>query len=57
MNPENFSHRHIGPSESQIKEMLDVVGVSSIDELINQTVPNNIKLFKSSRRGSRVKYY
>jgi len=47
MNPENFSQRHIGPSESQIKEMLDVVGVSSLDELINQTVPNNIKLFKS----------
>tara|TARA_B100001564_G_scaffold359995_1_gene384610 strand:+ start:179356 stop:182202 length:2847 start_codon:yes stop_codon:yes gene_type:complete len=47
MNPENFSQRHIGPSESQIKEMLNVVGVSSLDELINQTVPNNIKLFKS----------
>lgn len=47
MNPENFSQRHIGPSESQIKEMLNIVGVSSLDELINQTVPNNIKLFKS----------
>ena len=44
MNPDIFSQRHIGPNAAQIKEMLDVVGVDSIDELIDQTVPNNIRL-------------
>ena len=44
MNPDIFSQRHIGPNAAQIKEMLDVVGVDSIEELIDQTVPNNIRL-------------
>ncbi|MGB0185536.1 MAG: aminomethyl-transferring glycine dehydrogenase [Flavobacteriaceae bacterium] len=44
MNPDIFSQRHIGPNAAQIKEMLDVVGVDSIEELIDQTVPHNIRL-------------
>ena len=44
MNPDIFSQRHIGPNAAQIKEMLDVVGVDSIEELIDQTVPDNIRL-------------
>ena len=44
MNPDNFSQRHIGPNADQLKEMLDVVGVDSVDELIDQTVPNTIRL-------------
>jgi glycine dehydrogenase len=47
MNPDVFSQRHIGPDAVQIKEMLEVVGVNSIDELIDQTVPNNIRLHTS----------
>ena len=47
MNPDVFSHRHIGPDAVQVKEMLEVVGVNSIDELIDQTVPNNIRLHTS----------
>jgi len=34
-----FLHRHIGPSEAQIAEMLAVVGAASLDELTTQTVP------------------
>jgi len=44
MNPDIFSQRHIGPNSDHLKEMLDVIGVDSIDELIDQTVPNNIRL-------------
>jgi len=44
MNPDIFSQRHIGPNAAQIKEMLDVIGVESIEELIDQTIPNNIRL-------------
>ena len=44
MNPDIFSQRHIGPNTIQVNEMLQAIGVQSIDELIDQTVPNNIRL-------------
>ena len=42
--PLNFANRHNGPRPSQVKEMLEVLGVSSLDELIGQTVPKDILL-------------
>ena len=42
--PLNFVDRHNGPRESQIQYMLDVIGVSSIDELVKQTIPSDILL-------------
>ena len=39
-----FSKRHIGPSQEEKQEMLTEIGVKSIDELIDKTVPNNIRL-------------
>ena len=42
MNP--FSKRHIGPNSAEKNEMLDVVGVSTINELIDRTIPSAIKL-------------
>ncbi|OIQ37798.1 MAG: glycine dehydrogenase (aminomethyl-transferring) [Crocinitomix sp. MedPE-SWsnd] len=39
-----FKDRHIGTNSEEKKEMLAAVGVSSIDELINKTVPNQIRL-------------
>ncbi len=42
--PYDFANlRHIGPSETEIDDMLKAVGVSSIDELIEQTIPANIR--------------
>ena len=43
---DKFVSRHIGPLEDDIKEMLKVIGVQSLDELIDQTVPSNIRLDK-----------
>jgi glycine dehydrogenase len=43
---ENFSTRHIGPRNNEIEEMLKEIGVSSLKELIDQTVPDNIMLKK-----------
>ena len=40
----SFAQRHIGPDEHDIDEMLNAIGVSSIDELIHQTVPESIRL-------------
>jgi len=39
-----FSRRHIGPGEHDVQEMLRVIGTSSIDELIDKTVPSAIRL-------------
>ncbi|MGM0621189.1 MAG: aminomethyl-transferring glycine dehydrogenase [Bacteroidota bacterium] len=41
---DRFVNRHIGPRENEIKEMLQTVGVSSIDELIDETIPADIRL-------------
>ena len=38
----DFARRHIGPGEPQIKEMLDFLGLSTLDELIGRTVPSSI---------------
>ena len=43
---DKFVSRHIGPRENDIQEMLEVIGVKSLDELIDQTIPANIRLEK-----------
>ena len=42
----SFSRRHIGITERDLPKMLEVVGVKSLDELIDQTLPKNIRLPK-----------
>jgi glycine dehydrogenase len=39
-----FARRHIGPSATDIEEMLEIVGAASVDELMDQTVPDTIQL-------------
>ena len=41
---DRFEDRHIGPSASQISEMLEFLGLNSIDELIDETIPANIRM-------------
>ena len=42
--PYDFANRrHIGPSASEMDEMLAVLGVSSLDALIEETVPEKIR--------------
>jgi glycine dehydrogenase len=43
---DKFGWRHIGPRSHEIEEMLKAIGVKSMDELIDQTVPKNIRLDK-----------
>ena len=38
----SFTKRHIGPSDSEVSDMLSYLGFSSIDDLIQSTIPNNI---------------
>ncbi|MEY4930415.1 MAG: hypothetical protein RI909_1139 [Bacteroidota bacterium] len=44
---EKFEARHNAPDAAQIADMLKVVNASSVDELIDQTVPANIRLKKA----------
>jgi len=46
MNTSVFANRHIGPRGENFDEMLAKIGVSSIDELIFETIPDNIRLKK-----------
>jgi glycine dehydrogenase len=39
----NFIPRHIGPREHEIAEMLEFVGASSLDDLIDKAVPKGIR--------------
>ncbi len=41
---EKFEKRHIAPNDADTAEMLKIVGVSSLDELIEQTIPASIRL-------------
>ena len=44
---DKFSSRHIGVSnEKELREMLDTIGVASVDELIGQVIPASIRLKK-----------
>ena len=44
MDTNKFVNRHIGISPEEIPSMLQAIGVSSVDELIEQTIPANIRL-------------
>jgi glycine dehydrogenase len=40
----SFARRHIGPSEEEVRSMLQQVGYDDLDSLIDAAVPNNIRL-------------
>ena len=44
MKTDTFALRHIGPSETERDIMLKTIGVDSLDQLIDQTIPRNIRL-------------
>ncbi len=44
--PETFPARHIGPTQAEIQEMLGVLGLASLDALIQATIPDDIRLNK-----------
>lgn len=43
---EKFETRHNAPDATQVAEMLKTIKVKSVDELIDQTIPSNIRLKK-----------
>ncbi len=43
----NFTQRHIGPNPDDVQQMLDILGLSSLDDLINKTVPQGIRFHET----------
>ncbi len=41
---DGFERRHLGSSDREIEEMLEVLGFDSLDDLSSQTVPEDIQL-------------
>ncbi|MDB5324002.1 MAG: gcvP, partial [Phycisphaerales bacterium] len=48
---DTFVHRHIGPNEAEQMEMLRLLGYSSLEELIDATVPTAIRLKRELKLG------
>jgi glycine dehydrogenase len=46
MSANSFLYRHVGPRPNEIDEMVKQMGVSSLDELIDKTIPADIRLQK-----------
>lgn len=44
MNTDSFALRHIGPRATDYEAMLKTIGASSLDQLITETIPDNIRL-------------
>ncbi|TQV70981.1 aminomethyl-transferring glycine dehydrogenase [Aliikangiella marina] len=43
-NHQEFISRHVGPDAEETRQMLEYLGLSSLDELLEQTVPKKIRL-------------
>lgn len=54
MKTDQFITRHIGPRESEIAQMLKVLNVNSLDELIDEVVPDDIRLKEAMKIGGAL---
>lgn len=52
-----FQARHIGPRPSDLSDMLTTIGVSSLDQLIHETIPENIRLKHELNIGNPMSEY
>jgi glycine dehydrogenase len=57
MNTNSFEFRHLGPDDVEIKQMLNELGVASLDALIDETVPQNIRLKQGLKIPDAVNEY
>ena len=53
-NKNEFTQRHIGPSETEQSEMLKELGFSNLDDLAKQVVPKTILDTKTMDIGSGI---
>ena len=46
LSADRFVHRHLGPTDADIQEMLATLGLQSLDALVDATVPEDIRMRK-----------
>lgn len=44
MKTDSFALRHLGPRENDLPQMLETIGVDSLEQLIDETIPSDIRL-------------
>ena len=54
MSIDKFVNRHNGPRKNEVNAMLKKIGATTLDELINQTVPANIRLKQPLKTGAAL---
>ncbi len=47
MKTDSFALRHLGPKEDEVQQMLQTIGLDSLEELIHNTIPAHIRLKES----------
>lgn len=52
-----FQSRHIGPRTTDVDTMLQTIGVNTLDQLIEETVPNNIRIKHTLNIGAPLSEY
>lgn len=53
-HPDKFENRHIGPLKSELEEMAKFCGFNSVDDLIDNTIPRNIRSSETLDIGEAV---
>jgi glycine dehydrogenase len=46
-HPDHFLSRHVGPREDDLQPMLDAIGAKTLDQLIDSTVPQQIRMARA----------
>ena len=57
IQPNEFQSRHIGPRPSDLTDMLSTIGESSLSDLIDHTVPANIRMKRSLKLPAAMTEY
>ena len=57
MTTDTFVSRHNGPGKNETEQMLRKIGVNTVDELIEQTIPSSIRLKKPLNTGKALSEY
>lgn len=54
---EQFTSRHLGSNDSALKQMLETIGVESLEQLIKETIPEDILLKKELNIPNEISEY
>jgi glycine cleavage system P protein (glycine dehydrogenase) len=54
LSADRFVHRHLGPTDADIQEMLATLGLQSLDALVEATVPEDIRTRKPLALGTNM---